>query len=215
MNTTFDEIRCYNNDEIHDALERLINEKAFMKVLSTIYPLIPKEVIKQRVLSFNTVIDFQKELVFPFLQYIEAHKTKGIALKGLEKIDITKSYLYISNHRDIILDSALLCAKFVERGINTVEIAIGDNLLIFPWIEELVKVNKSFIVRRGLSPRQILESSKLLSQYIYFVLTRKYNLYGLHNVKVEQKIRTIAPRKVYLKCLICMEMILSLKIFQN
>ena len=173
MNTTFDEIRCYNNDEIHDALERLINEKAFMKVLSTIYPLIPKEVIKQRVLSFNTVIDFQKELVFPFLQYIEAHKTKGIALKGLEKIDITKSYLYISNHRDIILDSALLCAKFVERGINTVEIAIGDNLLIFPWIEELVKVNKSFIVRRGLSPRQILESSKLLSQYIYFVLNEK------------------------------------------
>ncbi len=173
MKTAFDEIRCYNNDEIHDALERLTNEKAFMKVLSTVYPLIPKDALKQRVLSFNTAIDFQKELVFPFLQYLEAHKTQGIALKGLEKIDSSKSYLYISNHRDIILDSAFLCAKFIERGIDTVEIAIGDNLLIFPWIEELVKVNKSFIVRRGLSARQVLESSKLLAEYIYYVLTDK------------------------------------------
>ncbi len=173
MNTVFDEIRCYNNEEIHDALERLTNEKAFMKVLSTVYPLIPKEVIKQRVLGYHSIIDFQKELVFPFLQYIEAHKTKGIALNGSEKLDNSTSYLYISNHRDIILDSALLCAKFLERGMDTVEIAIGDNLLIFPWIEELVKVNKSFIVRRGLSPRQVLESSKLLSEYIYFVLNEK------------------------------------------
>ncbi|MDO9152515.1 MAG: 1-acyl-sn-glycerol-3-phosphate acyltransferase [Paludibacter sp.] len=173
MNTAFDEIRCYNNDEINDALERLTNEKSFMKVLSTIYPLIPKEAIKQRVLSFHTAIDFQKELVFPFLQYLEANKTTGIALNGLEKTDPSKSYLYISNHRDIILDSAFLCAKFIERGIDTVEIAIGDNLLIFPWIEELVKVNKSFIVKRGLSPRQVLESSKLLSEYMNYTLNQK------------------------------------------
>ena len=130
MENNFDEIRCYNNDEVHDALERLSNEKQFMKVLSTIYPLLPKEVIKQRLLSFNTNYDFQRDMVNPFLKYLEANMTKGISLNGLDKIDQSKSYLYISNHRDIILDSAFLCGKFIDNKMNTVEIAIGDNLLI-------------------------------------------------------------------------------------
>lgn len=173
MNTEFDKIRCYNNDEIPDALERLSNEKQFMKVVSTIYPLLPKDVIKQRLMGFKTNYEFQKNFVYPFLQNIEANLTKGIEIVGLEKIDTTKPYLYISNHRDIILDSALLCAKLIERGLDTVEIAIGDNLLAFPWIEELVRVNKSFIVRRGLSPRQNLESSTLLSAYIDYTINEK------------------------------------------
>jgi hypothetical protein len=137
-----------------------------MKVLSTVYPLLPKEVIKQRLMTFQTNYAFQKEMVFPFLQYLEATKTTGISLNGLDKINVSNSYLYISNHRDIILDSAFLCGKFIEKNMDTVEIAIGDNLLIFPWIEDLVRVNKSFIVKRGLGARQILESSKRLSAYI-------------------------------------------------
>jgi len=166
MEFDFEEIRCYRNEEVHGALERLCNEKQFMKVMSTIYPLLPKEIIKQRLMSFQSNYAFQKEMVYPFLQYLEANMTKGIDLNGLEKIDITKSYLYISNHRDIILDSAFLCGKFIEKNMNTVEIAIGDNLLIFPWIEDLVRVNKTFIVKRGLGARQMLESSKRLSSYI-------------------------------------------------
>ena len=129
--------------------------------------------IRQRLLSFKSTIEFQKELIYPFLQYIEANLTKGIELQLPENFDTTKSYLYISNHRDIILDSALLCAKLIEKGMDTVEIAIGDNLLVFPWIEELVRVNKSFIVKRGLSPRQILESSKKLSSYIRLTINEK------------------------------------------
>ncbi|MDD3490687.1 MAG: 1-acyl-sn-glycerol-3-phosphate acyltransferase, partial [Paludibacter sp.] len=173
MNTEFDDIRCYYNNEVHPALTRLSEEKQFMKVLSTIYPLLPKDVIRQRLLSFKSTIEFQKELIYPFLQYIEANLTKGIELQLPENFDTTKSYLYISNHRDIILDSALLCAKLIEKGMDTVEIAIGDNLLVFPWIEELVRVNKSFIVKRGLSPRQILESSKKLSSYIRLTINEK------------------------------------------
>ena len=166
MEFDFEEIRCYRNEEVHGALERLCNEKQFMKVMSTIYPLLPKEIIKQRLMSFQSNYAFQKEMVYPFLQYLEANMTKGIDLNRLEKIDISKSYLYISNHRDIILDSAFLCGKFIEKNMNTVEIAIGDNLLIFPWIEDLVRVNKTFIVKRGLGARQMLESSKRLSSYI-------------------------------------------------
>lgn len=173
MEFDFEEIRCYKNEEVHDALERLSNEKPFMKVLSTIYPLMPKDLIKQRLASFNSNYEFQKEMVYPFLQYLEANMTKGIELKGLNKINPEEPYLYISNHRDIILDSALLCSKLIERGMDTVEIAIGDNLLIFPWIEDLVRVNKSFVVKRGLSSRQILESSQRLSAYIEHTIGEK------------------------------------------
>ncbi|HEY6915787.1 MAG TPA: 1-acyl-sn-glycerol-3-phosphate acyltransferase, partial [Paludibacter sp.] len=147
--------------------------KQFMKVLSTIYPLMPKEVIKQRLLSFHSNYSFQKEMVYPFLQYLEANMTKGIDLNGLDKIDKSKPYLYISNHRDIILDSAFLCGKLIEKEMDTVEIAIGDNLLIYPWIEDLVRVNKSFIVKRGLSARQILESSQRLAAYIAYTINAK------------------------------------------
>jgi uncharacterized protein (UPF0333 family) len=174
MNYNFDEIRCYYDNEVHDVLERLSEEKPFMKVLSTVYPLTPKEVIKQKLNSFHTNLDFQREMVVPFLQYLEANKTKGISLNGLTKIDNSQSVLYISNHRDIILDSAFLCGKLIENGLDTVEIAIGDNLLIFPWIEDLVRVNKSFIVKRGLSARQVLESSQRLSAYINFTINEKH-----------------------------------------
>ena len=173
MTTEFDDIRCYNDDEVAPALARLSEEKQFMKVLSTVYPLLPKDVIRQRLHSFRSILEFQKELIYPFLQYIEANLTKGIELKLPESFDTSKPYLYISNHRDIILDSALLCSKLIEKGMNTVEIAIGDNLLVFPWIEELVRVNKSFIVKRGLSPRQILESSRKLSAYILTTIREK------------------------------------------
>jgi len=174
MKYDFDEIRCFKNEEVHEVLERLSNEKQFMKVLSTIYPLLPKEVIKQRLMSFQSNYAFQRDMVNPFLQYLEANMTKGIKLNGLENINKSKSYLYISNHRDIILDSALLCGKFIENGMDTVEIAIGDNLLIFPWIEDLVRVNKSFIVKRGLSARQVLESSQRLSAYIDYTINEKH-----------------------------------------
>jgi len=174
MKFDFEEIRCFKNEEVHDVLERLSSEKQFMKVLSTVYPLLPKEVIKQRLSSFQSNYAFQKEMVYPFLQYLEANMTKGIKLNGLERIDLSKSYLYISNHRDIILDSAFLCGKFIEKNMDTVEIAIGDNLLIFPWIEDLVRVNKSFIVKRGLSARQALESSQRLSAYIDYTIHEKH-----------------------------------------
>lgn len=173
MEYNFDEIRCFRNEEVHEVLERLTNEKQFMKVLSTIYPLMPKELIKQKLMSFGSNYEFQKELVYPFLQYLEANMTKGIKINGLDKIDKSKAYLYISNHRDIILDSALLCSKLIENDMDTVEIAIGDNLLIFPWIEDLVRVNKSFIVKRGLSARQVLESSQRLSAYLAHTIVDK------------------------------------------
>ena len=170
----YDAIRCYNSSEIPAALERLSNDKQFINLLGTIYPLLPKDVLKKRLTSFDNANDFQRIMVYPFLQYLEANLTKGIELKGIDKIDKSQAYLYLSNHRDIILDSALLCAKLIEHGLDTVEIAIGDNLLVFPWIEDLVRLNKSFIVRRSPGAKQMLESSQLLSSYIAHTINEKH-----------------------------------------
>lgn len=169
----FDEIRSLYPEEVPAAMQKLVVEKPFMKVVSTLFPLMPKEQLKQKLLSFKDADALQKEMVYPFLQYLEANMTTGITLTGVENIDKNTNYFYISNHRDIILDSALFCGKLLENKMDTVEIAIGDNLLIIPWIEQFVRINKSFIVQRGLTARQVLESSKRLSAYLRHVLYDK------------------------------------------
>lgn len=166
MTMNFDPIRSYTREEVPAALERLSQEKQFINLLSTVYPLIPKDILRTKLLSFTEVNDFQKEMVYPFLQYLEATLTKGISLEGQDKVSKDKAYLYISNHRDIVLDSALFCGKLIENDFDTVEIAIGDNLLALPWIEDMVRMNKSFIVRRSPGAKQMLEASTLLSTYI-------------------------------------------------
>ena len=88
--------------------------------------------------------------------------------------DKTRNYTFVSNHRDIVLDPGFLSVGLLDNGFpNTVEIAIGDNLLIFPWIKKLVRVNKAFIVQRTINRKQILESSMRMSRYIHFALTQK------------------------------------------
>ena len=83
-------------------------------------------------------------------------------------------FTFVSNHRDIVLDSAFLDVKLFEAGYpTTVEIGIGDNLLIYPWIKRLVRMNKAFTVRRGLSLRETLAASQLMSRYIHYAVTQK------------------------------------------
>ena len=87
---------------------------------------------------------------------------------------LDERFTFVSNHRDIVLDSAFLDVKLVEAGYpTTVEIGIGDNLLIYPWIKRLVRMNKAFTVRRGLSLRETLAASQLMSRYIHFAVTQK------------------------------------------
>ncbi|MDR0810910.1 MAG: 1-acyl-sn-glycerol-3-phosphate acyltransferase, partial [Paludibacter sp.] len=170
---TFDEIRSFNDDEINAALTRLCDEKQFINIVSTVYPLMPKDVIKQKLKSYTSSYQFQKGMVFPFLKNVEANLSKGIELHGLELIERSTPYLYISNHRDIVLDPALLCLKLIENEMDTVEVAVGDNLLLLSWIKDIVRVNRSFLVKRGVSARQIFESSRLLSAYIQNVISEK------------------------------------------
>ncbi|MDR2854341.1 MAG: 1-acyl-sn-glycerol-3-phosphate acyltransferase [Prevotellaceae bacterium] len=169
----FDEIRSFRDEEIPHIIETLLEEKQFLNVLSTVFPLVPKNVLKEKFGTVRTVKQFQYEWDYPLLKSWEDTKTSGIELRGVENIDTSKSYVFISNHRDILLDAAFLCIKLMEKNLDTVEIAIGDNLLIFPWIKDLVRINKSFIVRRGLNIKDLLLASKELSAYIRHDITER------------------------------------------
>lgn len=169
----FDEIRPYNDEELSSIYEELIADVAFQKAVQGVMPDVPFEVLAQKMRACKTKQDFQKTFCYGLLWKIAQQATDGLTLNHEAVPDKTKAYTYISNHRDIILDSGFLSILLIDQGMDTVEIAIGDNLLIYPWIKKLVRVNKSFIVQRGLSMRQILESSSRMSRYMHYAIGKK------------------------------------------
>ena len=172
-NLDFESIRPYNDSEIHEVFERLKQEKNFLVLINYLFPDVRTDEVLQKLLNIHTINQFQIEIMHAFVREIIDTTTNGVSVSGLSKLDPSKNYLYISNHRDIVLDPAILNILLVENGFETCEIAIGDNLLIFPWITDLVKLNKTFIVRRNLPGRQMLESSANLSNYIRYTITEK------------------------------------------
>ncbi|MEN8251414.1 MAG: 1-acyl-sn-glycerol-3-phosphate acyltransferase [Bacteroidota bacterium] len=169
----FDSIRPYKDAEIHEVFERLVNEESFLELIKFLYPNFSTGQFIQKLLSIKSIKEFQTEVIYPYVKEVLRTTTKGITSSGIDKLDRNKHYLFISNHRDIVLDSAILNILFVENNFNTTEIAIGDNLLIYPWITDLVKLNKTFLVKRNLPVRQMMENSKLLSTYIRKTLTER------------------------------------------
>lgn len=169
----FDAIRPYNDSEVIETIGRLIKEEAFIRFSQQLFPGFSKEMIVKALGQVKTIKDFQSNFIVRLAQHIIDHTTKGITIDGLENLDPKESYLFISDHRDIILDSALLNVMLHNNGFETTEIAIGSNLLIQPWIADLVKLNKSFVVKRNVTVREMLTSSKVLSNYIWYALNTK------------------------------------------
>ena len=146
--TEFNEIRPYNDEELPQVFEELIADPAFQKAATGAIPNVPFELLAQKMRACKTKLDFQEAFCYGILWKIAADHTAGLTLDHTAIPDKSKAYTYISNHRDIILDSGFLSILLIDQGMDTVEIAIGDNLLIYPWIKKLVRVNKSFIVQR-------------------------------------------------------------------
>ncbi len=170
----FDDIRPYNPDELQDVYTRLLNADGFKDVLSAIYPGVPIDDVEKKMRSCKTSLEFQKNFCAPFLQDLVNKLSTGLEM-DFSSVDITKRYTFVSNHRDIILDSAFLSLCLLLSGCDTtVEIGIGDNLLIYPWIRDFVRLNKSFIVQRGLSLRETLLSSKHMSEYMHYAINEKH-----------------------------------------
>ena len=171
--TEFDEIRPYNDEELPQIFEELIADPAFQKAATDAIPNVPFELVAQKIRACKSKLDFQETFCYGILWKIAADHTDGLTLDHTALPDKSKAYTYVSNHRDIILDSGFLSILLIDQGMDTVEIAIGDNLLVYPWIKKLVRVNKSFIVQRALTMRQMLESSARMSRYMHYTINEK------------------------------------------
>ena len=164
---SFDDIRPLKDGEVKAAIESLLTDEKFKRAVTPIISPIPWDMFSEKLRRYNTVYDFQENVIYTLItKFIEGNIDK-LWLANPENVDMTESHIYISNHRDIVLDAALFNVLLSENECQTTEVAIGDNLLIYPWITTLVRLNKSFIVKRGVSIRQVIETSKHLSHYIH------------------------------------------------
>lgn len=169
----YDDIRPFDPEELPAAFERLLSDAQFQQVLGYLYPGVPLETVKTKMMACKTNLEFQLAFCYGFLKDLMAKASKGFDM-NVEAVDVTKRYTFVSNHRDIVLDSALLDVLLYDAGFNTTcEIAIGDNLLSLPWVKDLVRLNKSFIVQRSLSPREFLMASKKMAEYMHYVVGEK------------------------------------------
>lgn len=177
----FSEIRPYEAGEMQQAFDDLLGDRQFQLVMKGFAPWLPKSVrnaaLRLAFKGVKTPLDFQKRFMKPVVKHIIRKKTDGTTFDDSllkPSLSYADRYTFVSNHRDIVLDSAFLDVMLVEGGYpTTVEIGIGDNLLIYPWIKRLVRMNKAFTVRRGLSPKETLRSSQLMSRYIHHAVTEK------------------------------------------
>lgn len=170
----FDEIRPYTPEELPKIFEELLSDNDFKEVIKKVVPDTPIEALANTLRNCKTNLDVQKNIFYGLLHDIIKKCSDGFSFECSQISNKNKGYTFISNHRDIVLDSGFLSVGLIDSGFpTTVEIAIGDNLLIYPWIKKLVRVNKAFIVQRALSMRQMLESSARMSRYIHFAVTQK------------------------------------------
>ena len=176
----FNEIRPYEPGEMRQAFDELLKDRQFQVILKGFVPWLPKSVrnglLRLAFKGVKTPLDFQKRFMKPVVKYIIRKHTDGCTFDdaSLRDSSTDSRYTFVSNHRDIVLDSAFLDVMLIGSGYpTTVEIGIGDNLLIYPWIKRLVRMNKAFTVRRGLSLRETLAASQTMSRYIHFAVTQK------------------------------------------
>lgn len=172
----FDAIRPYTPEELPAVFEELFADPEFLAVVQQVMgPQATPEVLRAQLAQCQTNLDVQKTFFLPLILDLLKRCSDGCHMDSSALSDKMVGYTFVSNHRDIVLDSALLSVLLIGNGFpTTVEIAIGDNLLIRPWIEKLVRVNKSFIVRRSVGIREMLAASSLMSRYMHFAIAEKH-----------------------------------------
>ena len=166
----FDEIRPYSDDEVKDAIESLVNSEGMKNAMSYIRPDIKWEQYVEVMRMCKTKKQFKEVLAYQAVMEIAKKTTFSLTISGRSRIPENSPCTFISNHRDIVLDAAFLNALLLDIGHGMTQIAIGDNLLIHPWIDTIVRLNNCFIVKRDLSVRQLLKSSVQLSAYIHHAI---------------------------------------------
>jgi hypothetical protein len=162
----FEDIRCYSDEEVNRTIGGLCEEEFFLQMLQRAFTGSDMKLIIEKIKEITSVREFQLKVIVPYAEKIIQQTSNGLTASGLEKLDKNKAYVFISNHRDIILDSAFLNVTLFKNGFDSTEIAIGSNLMIYPWITDLMKLNRSFVVHRNIPLRQMREYSIKLATYI-------------------------------------------------
>jgi hypothetical protein len=173
MGNEFDDIRPYYDEEINDAMHRIVLSPFFENIVKFLYPDVPVAQIKDKFLTFNSVHTFQVNVMNSAIQNIIKTSSAGLSYSGIEKLSSSKRYLFLSNHRDILLDSAILQILLHANGHRPSEITFGDNLMISQLIVDIGKSNKMFKLVRSGTPKEIFKNSMHTSKYIRYALTEK------------------------------------------
>lgn len=173
MSSKFDDIAPLYDHEVEQAIKDILVDPGFQHAVRYIMPDINWDDFSAEMSTYKTKEEFQTKMIYPVVKALGMRVSPSIKLERWETIDRSVEHLFLSNHRDIVLDAGLLNILRHEKGFKTTEIAIGDNLLIHPWIDKLVRLNKSFIVRRGLSIKERLVASKHMSEYIHYAINTK------------------------------------------
>ncbi len=169
----FSDIAPFDNSNVREQIASMVAQPEFKHAMTWMFPDIDYDAFKQQMLQLQTQEEFQTIVMKRFLELLVERFTDGLSATGLDNIEQGKAYTMISNHRDIVLDSAFLNLSLMRSNLPTSEIAIGNNLLIMPWIDQLVRINRSFIVKRDNGIRGALDAAKHLSAYIHFCIAEK------------------------------------------
>ena len=162
----FDSIRPFYDSEINEALHHVINHPMMKALMNFSFPDVAEEVWKEQLRKTQSIRDFQCNVIYQSVQRVLEKSSDGLTTSGFENLEPNVSYLFVSNHRDILLDTTLLNTALFEHNLVMTASAIGDNLVKKSFLNTLAKLNRNFLVQRGLTPREMLQSSKLLSEYI-------------------------------------------------
>lgn len=170
----FSDICPYDDDIFHDKVEQLVKEPGFLHAVGYCMPADAVPHLVEEMLKITNKHDFQSMIMMPFVEMIAKTTTSGITMGGIKNYNASRTYTYMTNHRDIVLDASFLNLAFLRNGLPTSEVAIGNNLLAMEWIETLVRLNKSFVVKRDTGIREALLAAKQLSAYIRHALLEKH-----------------------------------------
>jgi 1-acyl-sn-glycerol-3-phosphate acyltransferase len=169
----FDSIRPFYDAEVNAAICASINHPMLKAIMNFTFSDVDDEVWKNQLRKTHSIRDFQCNFIYESVQKVLQKSSEGLTTSGFDKLEKNTSYLFISNHRDIILDTSLLNVCLFDHGLVMTASAIGDNLVKKDFLLNLSKLNRNFLVQRGLPPRELLQSSKLMSEFIAQLLLRE------------------------------------------
>ena len=169
----FDSIRPFYDAEVNAAIREIVDDPMLEAMMQFTFPEDQATSWKDRMKHTHSLRDFQINFIYPAVKKVLEMSSEGLTVGGFDQLEPNTAYLFISNHRDIILDTSLLNACLYENGLVMTTSAIGDNLIKKPFIHILSRLNRNFAIRRGLSGRALLESSQLASEFIHKSLLRE------------------------------------------